>query len=87
MLKIEKRNVTNENDTSLEIFCSWLIAKWQIINQVHGNYKETELSEVKKKKDPLEEIVMRIFMGEIGHQNSDNSQVLNCWRVATEVPV
>ena len=49
------------------------------------NYKETGFSG--KKIDPLEEIVMRILMGEIGHQNSDNSQVFNCWGVATEVPV
>lgn len=39
------------------------------------------------KMDPLEEIVMRIFMGEISHQNSDNSHILNCWGVATEMPV
>ena len=37
--------------------------------------------------DPLEEIVMRIFMGEISHQNSANSYILNCLGVSTEMPV
>lgn len=39
------------------------------------------------KMDPLEEIVMRIFMGEISHQNSANSYILNCLGVSTEMPV
>lgn len=30
------------------------------------------------KKGSIKEIVMRIFVGEIGHQDIDNSELLNC---------
>lgn len=40
------------------------------------DYKKTVFP--RGKKGSIKEIVMRIFVGEIGHQNIDNSELLNC---------
>lgn len=88
MLKIEnarKRNVTNEKKSSKEIFALDQLPSDRLQAKCLTVIRKRDF--LGKKIDLLEEIVMRILMGEIGHQNSDNPQVLNCWGFATEVPV
>lgn len=82
---MHRKNVANEKNSNKEIFA----LDWLPSDRLQARF----LTITRKqdffggKMDPLEEIVMRIFMGEISHQNSDNSYILNCLGVSTEMPV